>query len=124
MASIVSVLEKFRTEVPHFISTDIVEIDSGMSLAGLASDPNFDAAAASASYAEVMKANFRALDLLGIGASATEDILITTGPAYLLLRMLGPRHYHGVAISRQGTLGFARTMMQRYSPLLLQALNG
>lgn len=124
MASILSVLEKFRSEVPHFVSSDVVEIDSGMSLAGLSADPNFDAAAASASYAEVVKANSRALDLLGIGATATEDILITTGPAYILIRMLGKGHYHGVAISRAGTLGFARTMMQRYAPLLLQALNG
>ena len=124
MPTLMSVLEKFRSEVPQFISTDIVEIDSGMSIGGAAVDPNFDAAAASASYAEVVKANARALDLLGLGGASTEDILITTTSAYLLLRMCGPNHYHGLAISRQGTLGFARTMMQRYSPALLQALSG
>lgn len=123
MSSLASVLEKFRSELPQFVSTDVVEIESGMSLAGISADPKFDAAAASACFAEVVKANARALDLLGLGASSTEDILITTGPAYLLLRMIGPGHYLGVSITRQGTLGFARALMQRYAPQILQALS-
>ena len=124
MASIASVFEKFRAELPHFVSADVVEIDSGMSIGGVAADPKFDAAAASACYAEVVKANARALDLLGIGAGACEDVLITTGPAYILIRMIGPHHFLGVAIGRQATLGFARTLMQRFAPQFLQAISG
>lgn len=121
--SLTATIDRLRTEVPQFISADIVEIDSGMSVYGTSIDPNFDGAAASACYAEVVKANARALDLLGLGANATEDILITTAPAYLLIRMVGPRHYLGLAIARQGTLGFARTMMQRLAPALIETLS-
>jgi predicted regulator of Ras-like GTPase activity (Roadblock/LC7/MglB family) len=120
--TVFDVLNRFRTEVPHFLSTDLVEIDSGMSIAGGSIDPNFDASVAAASYAEVVKANSRALDLLGVGANTTEDILITTTNAYILIRMIGRNHYLGLALGRQGTLGFARALMTKYSPLLLQVL--
>jgi predicted regulator of Ras-like GTPase activity (Roadblock/LC7/MglB family) len=116
------ILNRFKAEVPHFISTDIVEIESGMSIAGGSVDPTFDASVASACYAEVVKSNARALDLIGIGANSTEDILITTTNAYLLLRMIGNRHYLGLALSRQGTLGFARALMVKYAPMVLKAL--
>jgi hypothetical protein len=36
--------------------------------------------------------------------------------------MLGSEHYHGLAISRQGTPGFARVVMKKYEPLLQNAL--
>jgi predicted regulator of Ras-like GTPase activity (Roadblock/LC7/MglB family) len=116
MSSLQDVINRFRADVPHFVSTDVVEIDSGMSIAGGSVDPNFDASVASASYAEVVKSNARALDLLGIGASSTEDILITTTNAYLLLRMIGKRHYLGLALGRQGTI------MVKYAPAILAAL--
>jgi predicted regulator of Ras-like GTPase activity (Roadblock/LC7/MglB family) len=122
MNSLLDLVNRFRTEIPHFISADLVEIDSGMSMAGFSVDPNFDASVASACYAELVKSNARALDLLGVGASATEDILITTTNAYLLIRMIGPRHYLGLALGRQGTLGFARAIMVKYAPAFLAAL--
>jgi len=122
MATLFELIQQFRSEIPQFISTDIVEIETGMSIAGGSVDPTFDSSAASACYAEVVKSNSRALDIMGIGAGNCEDILITTKGAFLLLRMIGPRHYHGVAITRQGTLGYARTIMQKYAPMILQAL--
>lgn len=120
--TVFDVLNRFRAEVPHFISTDLVEIESGMSIAGGSIDPNFDASVAAACYAEVVKSNAKALDLLGVGANSTEDILITTTNAYIMIRMVGRTHYLGLALGRQGTLGFARALMTKYTPLLVQVL--
>ena len=122
MSKLQDLINKFRSEVPHFVSTDIVHIDTGMSIGGGSIDPNFDSSVASASYAEVVKANAQALDLLGLGATSTEDILITTQNAYILIRFLGREHYHGLAITKQGTLGFARALLKKYEPLLLAAI--
>jgi predicted regulator of Ras-like GTPase activity (Roadblock/LC7/MglB family) len=122
MNKLPELLDQFQNEVPGFVSTDVVEIDSGMSIGGESIDPEFDSDMASASYAEVVKSNRRALDLLGMDDSATEDILITTEQVYLLLRELGDEYYHGLAISREGNLGMARMLMKKYAPKFLEAI--
>ena len=115
-------LDQFRQEVPEFVSTDIVSVDSGLSIGGATNDPEFDASVAAASYSEVVKSNQRALDLLGLGGESTEDILITTHQNYILIRILGGEYYHLVAIARRGNLGLARAIMKKYEPRLLQAV--
>ena len=115
-------LDQFRQEVPEFVSTDIVSVDSGLSIGGATNDADFDASVAAASYSEVVKSNQRALDLLGLGGESTEDILITTHQNYILIRILGGEYYHLVAIARRGNLGLARAIMKKYEPRLLQAV--
>jgi predicted regulator of Ras-like GTPase activity (Roadblock/LC7/MglB family) len=122
MSKLDDLVKKFQTEVPHFVSTDIVDIDSGLSVAGGSIDPNFDSSVACACYCEVVKSNAQALDLLGLGANTSEDICVSTRDAYLLIRMLGGNHYHGLAITKMGALGYARSVMRKFEPLLLGAL--
>ncbi len=115
-------IERFKAEIPSFVSTDIVSIASGMSIGGGSVDPKFDATVASASYAEVVKANARALRLLGLDPDSTEDILITTNVSYLLIRLLGREYYHGLAIGKDGNLGLARVIMKKYEPVFLDGI--
>lgn len=124
MSQLPDIINEFQKEVPGFVSTDIVEIDSGMSIGGGSIDEEFDSDMASASYAEVIKSNRRALELLGMDDQSTEDILITTEMAYLLLRELNDQYYHGLAISRDGNLGMARMLMKRYSDKILASIEG
>lgn len=119
MSQLGDTLEQLRAQLDHFIACDVINISTGMTLAGVAADPNFDASLASAVYAEVAKANRRALDLLGLGADSCEDILITTDNVLLLMRMLGDDHYLGIAIGKQATLGLARAIMRRFEGILL-----
>jgi predicted regulator of Ras-like GTPase activity (Roadblock/LC7/MglB family) len=118
------VLNRFREEVPEFVSTDIVHIESGLSIGGGSIESDFDASVAAASYAEVVKANSRALDLLGLGQGSAEDILVTTKTVHLLIRMLGGEYYQVLVVSRRGNLGLARVLMKKYEPRLLEALGG
>lgn len=122
MNTLHKVLESFRQEVPEFVSTDIVNVDSGLSIGGGSIDPDFDASVAAASYAEVVKANGRALELLGLGAASTEDILISTQKVYVLIRPMGAEYYHVLAVGRKGNLGLARAIMKKYEPKLLAAI--
>ena len=115
-------IELFKSEVPSFVSTDIVSIASGMSIGGGSIDPKFDATVASASYAEVVKSNARALQLLGLDPNSTEDILITTQTTFILLRLLGRDYYHGLAISKDGNLGLARVIMKKYESVFLDGI--
>lgn len=122
MNTLHKVLESFRQEVPEFVSTDIVNVDSGLSIGGGSIDPDFDGSIAAASYAEVVKANGRALELLGLGATSTEDILISTQKVYVLIRPMGAEYYHVLAVGRKGNLGLARAIMKKYEPKLLTAI--
>ncbi len=115
------ILEQLRTEVDYFIASAIVDTSSGLALASTSIDPNFDPAVASPSYAEVVKSNGRALDLLGMDPRLTEDILITTSTAYLLIRMLGGYH-HGLAVAKAANLGLTRVIMKKYEPLFMDTL--
>lgn len=115
-------LEKFRDEVPDFVSTDMVNVESGLSIGGATIDPEFDPSVASACYAEVVKMNRQALDLLGLGANSTEDILITTAKVNILIRMLGAEYCHVLAITRKGNLGLARAIMKKYEKVLLSGV--
>jgi predicted regulator of Ras-like GTPase activity (Roadblock/LC7/MglB family) len=117
-----TVLSELRDQVPEFVATDLVNLESGLSIGGSSADPSFDASAASASFGEVVRANLRALELLGMDATSTEDILITTARVNILLRMLGRNYYHCLAISKKGSLGFARAVMKKFEPPLLAAL--
>lgn len=122
--SLQQMLERFSAEVPHFVSTDIVDTESGLSIGGVTADATFDAAAAAASYAEVIKASQQTSQLLGFGRESTEDILITLRDVYVLLRMLGPDYYQGLAVNRAGNLGLARALMKKYQRSFFQFLGG
>lgn len=117
-----SLLGELRTDVEHLVATCVVDIDSGMPLAGVHDDPSFDSIAAAASYAQVVKANVNALRFLGLDPASTEDIVITTHDRYILIRLLGTTHYHGVTVRKQASLGLTRTLMGRYAPKLLAAI--
>jgi len=123
MNTLPALLDDFKEEVPEFVSTDIVSVDSGLSISGSSADPDFDASVASACSAEVVKANRRTLELLGLGAHSTEDILISSAKVYLLIRMLGPEYYHVLAVNRKGNLGLARAIMKKHQPRLLRAIS-
>ncbi len=124
MSRLHEVLRQFRDEVPDFVATDIVHLESGLSIGGLSAAPDFDAAAAAAAYGEVIKTNGRALELLGSSAEATEDILVTTDRWYVLLRMLGGSYYQCLAITREGSLGLPRLLMRKYATAFLEAIGG
>jgi predicted regulator of Ras-like GTPase activity (Roadblock/LC7/MglB family) len=122
MSRLQEVLHQFRDEVPDFVATDIVHLESGLSIGGTSAAPEFDAAAAAAAFGEVIKSNGRALELLGSGGEATEDILVTTDRWYVLLRRLGRSYYQCLAITRQGSLGLPRVLMRRYEGAFLAAI--
>lgn len=122
MSQLQEVLDTLRAEVPEFVSTDVVSVESGLSIGGASAESGFDSSLASATSAEVVKANRNALDLLGLGADSTEDILISTETVYLLMRMLGGEYYHVLAVRRKGNLGLSRAIMKRHQSRLMAAV--
>ncbi len=122
MSDLQQQLESFRDEIPDFISTDLVNVESGLSIGGATNDDDFDASVASACYAELTLLNRQALDLLGLDPQSTEDLLITTKSVTILVRMLGIEYCHVLVITRKGNLGIARAIMKKYESVLLSAV--
>lgn len=114
-------LQQVRTELGvDFVSTDIVGMD-GLSIAGGSVIPDFDASAASARFAMVVKLSQKVAEKLDMGT--VEDNLVTTDQTYIIARFLGDNSYYwGLAVTRNATLGMVRMLMAEYADQLWAAI--
>jgi predicted regulator of Ras-like GTPase activity (Roadblock/LC7/MglB family) len=121
MSKLTDLVQDIRNELgPEFISTDIVGMD-GMSIAGNAANPDFDATAASARFAMVMKLASKVSDKLQFGA--VNDNLVTTDEMLILTRFLGDSSYYWeLVVSKDATLGMVRMLMDEYAGQLSDAI--
>jgi predicted regulator of Ras-like GTPase activity (Roadblock/LC7/MglB family) len=124
MSKLEDLIQQFADGVPEYISTALVDIESGMGVASYSKDPDFDASAANAAYTDFVQANRDALEILGADPYDTTDILITTNGMYLLIRELGETYYMGTAISQDGNLALVRKRMEQFEPEFLEHLPG
>lgn len=122
MSKLDDVLTDFRNEIDGFVSTDIVGITDGISIAGGSIIPNFDSSVASAEFAAVTNSSMRALRSLG--NDKLEDILFTTDNLYIIVRVFaGSEYYHGLAINKaNGNLGRSRLIMKNFEHKILEAM--
>ncbi|MGC9400483.1 MAG: roadblock/LC7 domain-containing protein [Anaerolineae bacterium] len=121
MTKIDEILQEVRMELgTEFVSTDVVGMD-GLSIGGVVLDPNFDATAASARFAMVMRLAQKVADKTHMGAVA--DGLATTQNIYILTRFLGDGSYYwSVAVTREAVLGMVRMVMEEYADQLWAAI--
>lgn len=121
MTKIDEILQEVRTELgADFVSADVVGMD-GLSIGGLVTDPNFDASAASARFAMVMRLAQKVSDKIRMGEVA--DSLVTTNNAYIISRFLGDGSYYwGLAVTRDSVLGMVRMVMDEYADQLWDAI--
>jgi len=124
MSRLDEILRDFADDIPEYLSSALVDMDSGMGVASYSPDPEFDASAANAAYTDFVQANRDALEILGADPYDTTDILITTNGMYLLIRELGESYYMGTSISQEGNLALVRRKMEKIEPALLEELPG
>jgi len=121
MATLTEVLKEMASEIPGFVASDVVGMD-GVSIAGHAVDPKFDAEAAAAQFAMVMKLVQKSSGQLKVGA--VEDNLVTTDKAYVITRFLGDGSYYlGVAVNKEdSSLGNVRLVSRQFSDAVWNAI--
>lgn len=94
----------------------LVDYESGMSLGVLGGGQGLDLEVAAAGNTEVVRAKARTLELLGM-EDTVEDILITLGAQYHLIRPLGSSRgslFLYLALDRtRGNLALARHSLKR-----------
>jgi len=121
MTKIDDILQEVRTELGNdFVSTDVVGMD-GLSIGGVVTDPNFDASAASARFAMVMRLADKVASKIKMGE--VYDGLVTTENAYIITRFLGDGSYYwGLAVAGDAVLGMVRMVMDEYADQLWDAI--
>lgn len=121
MAKLDELITEMRTAIgADFISTNVVGMD-GISIAGGSTDPNYDAEAAAARFAMVMKNVAQTSKKLNLGS--LDDNLITTDKMYIISLFLGNGSYFWeLAVNREASLGMIRMTMNEYTPKLWEAI--
>ena len=89
----IDVILKSAMEIEGAIGVCLVDYASGMTLGQLGSGLDLELAAAG--NTEVVRAKLRTMESLGLD-DTIEDILITLGKQYHLIRLLGSRGGHGL----------------------------
>jgi hypothetical protein len=88
---------KDALQIDGAIAAAIVDHTSGMALGTAGGDRGFDVAVAAAANADVLRAKLRAMEMLGL-TEKIEDILVTLGSQYHLIRPVTARSGKGLLI--------------------------
>ncbi|MFG2195916.1 hypothetical protein [Streptomyces sp. NPDC048639] len=97
MANIEAALKEAMTSIEGTIGVALVDYGSGMALGTVGGGKELDLTVAAAGNTDVVRAKVRAMELLNIKDSI-EDILITLGGQYHLIRLLKGRGGAGLFI--------------------------
>ncbi|MEU6853075.1 hypothetical protein ABZ901_24490 [Actinacidiphila alni] len=107
---------KEATSVDGAIGAALVDYESGMALGTVGGGPGLDLEVAAAGNTEVVRAKVRTLSMLGLD-DTVEDILITLGTQYHLIRLLSGSNgslFLYLALDRgRSNLALARHVLKR-----------
>ncbi|MFD5114717.1 hypothetical protein ACFVWX_18825 [Streptomyces sp. NPDC058220] len=95
MAKTEAALKEATTVIEGALGAALVDYSSGMALGTVGGGKDLDLTVAAAGNTDVVRAKVRAMELLGL-QDEIEDILITLGSQYHLIRLLKGRGNNGL----------------------------
>ncbi|MER7466877.1 hypothetical protein [Streptomyces sp. NPDC097981] len=122
MANVEVSLKETMTSIEGTLGVALVDYTSGMALGTLGGGKDLDLAVAAAGNTDVIRAKVRTMELLGL-KDEIEDLLITLGNQYHLIRLLKGRGSNGlflyVVLSKSNSnLAMARHQLKRIESAL------
>ncbi|SDK20899.1 hypothetical protein [Streptomyces indicus] len=110
-------LKEAMTGIEGALGAALVDYGSGMALGTLGGGKDLDLSVAAAGNTDVVRAKVRTMEMLGL-KDEIEDILITLGGQYHLIRLLKSRNNSGLflylALDKQrANLAMARHQLKR-----------
>ncbi|MFF5156837.1 hypothetical protein ACFY3N_11380 [Streptomyces sp. NPDC000348] len=117
MATVEVSLKDIMTVTEGALGTAVVDYSSGMALGTLGGGKDLDLTVAAAGNTDVIRAKVRTMELLGL-SSQIEDILITLGSQYHLIRPVTGRSGNGLFLylvldKARSNLAMARHQLKR-----------
>ncbi|MET9700477.1 hypothetical protein ABZY31_26660 [Streptomyces sp. NPDC006529] len=116
MANVETALKE-TTTIDGALGAALVDYGSGMALGTIGGSKELDLAVAAAGNTDVVRAKVRTMELLGL-KEEIEDILITLGSQYHLIRLLRGRNSQGLFLylaldKDRSNLAMARHQLKR-----------
>ncbi|MFZ3495555.1 hypothetical protein ACODT5_20415 [Streptomyces sp. 5.8] len=95
MANVETSLKEATTSIDGVIGVALVDCSSGMALGTIGGGKDLDLTVAAAGNTDVVRAKLRTMEMLGL-KDEIEDVLITLGSQYHLIRLLKGRGSAGL----------------------------
>ncbi|MGW3356905.1 hypothetical protein ACWDFL_15995 [Streptomyces bungoensis] len=117
MATVEVSLKEMMAGIEGALGAAVVDYTSGMALGTLGGGKDLDLTVAAAGNTDVIRAKVRTMELLGL-KSKIEDILITLGGQYHLIRLVTGRNGNGLFLylvmdKERSNLAMARHQLRR-----------
>ncbi|MEU7381885.1 hypothetical protein ACIOC2_07445 [Streptomyces sp. NPDC088337] len=117
MASVEVSLKEMMTAVEGALGAAVVDYTSGMALGTLGGGKDLDLTIAAAGNTDVIRAKVRTMEQLGLN-SEIQDVLITLGDQYHLIRLVTGRNGNGLFLylvldKTRSNLAMARHQLKR-----------
>ncbi|MFD0153708.1 hypothetical protein ACWGQ4_18625 [Streptomyces sp. NPDC055721] len=117
MLSVETSLKEAMTSIEGSLGVALVDYTSGMALGTLGGGKDLDLSVAAAGNTDVIRAKVRAMEMLDL-KDDIEDVLITLGSQYHLIRLLGGRGSNGLFLylvldKARANLAMARHQLKR-----------
>ncbi|WP_058043169.1 hypothetical protein [Streptomyces roseifaciens] len=117
MTNTETALKDAMSSIEGALGVALVDYGSGMALGTLGGSQSLDLNVAAAGNTDVVRAKLRTMEMLNI-QDAIEDILITLGSQYHLIRLLSGRGGNGLFLylvldARRANLAMARHQLKR-----------
>ncbi|KOU41122.1 hypothetical protein ABT144_36515 [Streptomyces sp. NPDC002039] len=122
MANVEVSLKETMTSIEGALGVALVDYTSGMALGTLGGGKDLDLLVAAAGNTDVIRAKNRTMEMLGL-QDDIEDLLITLGSQYHLIRLLKGRGTNGLFLyvvldKRNSNLAMARHQLKRIEEAL------
>lgn len=110
-------LKEAMTTIEGTVGVALVDYTSGMALGTIGGGKHLDLSVAAAGNTDVVRAKLRAMEMLGL-QDEIEDILITLGSQYHLIRLLKTRGSNGLFLYlaldvKRANLAMARHQLRK-----------
>ncbi|GHB40762.1 MULTISPECIES: hypothetical protein [Streptomyces] len=122
MSNTETTLKEAMTSIEGALGAALVDYSSGMALGTLGGGKELDLSVAAAGNTDVVRAKLRTMEMLGL-KDEIEDILITLGTQYHLIRLLKGRGNSGLFLylaldNKRANLAMARHQLKKIEDAL------
>ncbi|MCH0538387.1 hypothetical protein I3F58_02180 [Streptomyces sp. MUM 203J] len=120
MVNTETALKEATTSIDGALGAALVDYTTGMALGTIGGGKDLDLTVAAAGNTDVVRAKLRAMEMLGL-KEEIEDILITLGTQYHLIRLLKGRGSNGLFMYLALDKGRANLAMARHQMKRIEA---